>query len=67
MFTGFSRVRRRISVFHAPYPFVIKSDIIGFLVYLPSLVDDIDLHRRKRKGFDIIPCLVALSLSLYKI
>ena len=67
MFIGFNKVRRRIFVFHAPCPSAIKNDIIGFLTYLSNLVDDIGLYRRKKKNFGIIPCLVALSFSLYRI
>ena len=67
MFIGFNKIRRRIFVFHAPYPFVIKSDIIELFAYLSNLVDDIGLHRRKKKSFDIIPYLIALSFSLYRI
>ena len=67
MFIGFNKARKRIFAFHAPYPSVIKSDIIGFFTYLPGFVDDIDLHRRKRKSFGIIPYLVALSFNPYKI
>ena len=67
MFIGFNRARRRIFVFYAPCPSVIKSGIIGLLIYLSGFVDDIDLHRRKKKNFGIIPYLVALSFSLYKI
>ena len=67
MFTGFNKARKRIFVFHAPYLSAIKSGIIGLLVYLPSLVDDIGLHRRKKKSFDVISCLITLSFSLYKI
>ena len=67
IYIGFNRVLKRISAFHAPYPFVIKSGIIGFLIYLFSFVDDIGLYRRKKRVFDIISCLIPLSLSLYKI
>ena len=67
MFIGFNRVRRRIFAFHAPCLSAIKSGIIGLLTYLPGLVNDIDLYRRKRKSFGVIPYLVALSFSLYRI
>ena len=67
MFVGLGRVRRRISAFHAPCPSAIKSGVVGLLVYLSSLVDDIGLYRRERRVFDVISCLVALSLSLYGI
>ena len=67
MFIGFNKIRKRISAFYASYPSAIKSDIIGFFIYLLSFVDDIGLYRRKRKGFGIISCLMALSLSLYRI
>ena len=67
IFTGFNKVRKRIFAFYAPYPFAIKSGVIGFLIYLLSLVDDIDLYRRKRKSFGIISYLMALSFSLYRI
>ena len=67
MFIGFNRVRRRIFVFYAPCPSAIKSDIVGFLIYLSNFVDDIGLHRREEKNFDIISYLITLSFSLYKI
>ena len=67
IFIGLNRARRRIFAFYAPCPSAIKSGIIGLLTYLSSLVDDIGLHRRKRKSFGIISCLVALSFSLYRI
>ena len=67
MFIGFNKIRKRIFVFYAPYLFVIKSGIIGLLIYLFNFVDDIDLYRRKRKNFDVIPYLIALSFNLYRI
>ena len=67
MFIGFDKARSRIFVFYAPCLSVIKSGVIGFFIYLSSFVDDIGLYRRKRKSFGIVPYLVALSFSLYKI
>ena len=67
MFIGLNKVRKRIFVFYAPCPFVIKSGIIGFLIYLFGLVDDIGLYRRKKKSFGIISYLMTLSFSLYRI
>ena len=67
MFTGLNRVRKRISVFYAPCPSAIKSDIIGLFIYLFNFVDDIGLHRREKRVFGIIPYLITLSFSLYRI
>ena len=67
MFIGFNKVRKRIFVFHAPYPSAIKGGVIGLFIYLSNFVDNIDLYRRKRKSFGVISCLIALSFSLYEI